>query len=141
MAIHPAYRRVIHPVHAVLLAAILPCFLGALLADLAYDASYEIQWTNFASWLVVAGLTFGGLALLWAAIDLLRADVRRERRWILYFVVLLAAWIVGFFNALVHARDAWAAMPAGLILSLIAFILAFIATWLGFSSLRTGDVK
>lgn len=141
MALHPASRRVIHPVHAVLLAAILPCFLGALLADLAYDASYQIQWTNFASWLVAAGLVFGGLALLWAAVDLLRAEVRRERLWVLYFIVLLVTWIVGFINALVHAKDAYAAMPGGLILSIVALVLAFAAIWLGFSSLRAGGVK
>lgn len=138
---HTVYRRAIHPLHAVLLAAILPCFLGAVLADLAYDASYEIQWTNFASWLVIGGLLFGGLALLWAAVDLLRADLRRDRRRVGYFVVLLVAWVVGFFNALVHAKDAWAAMPAGLVLSIVAFILALAAIWIGFSTLRAGGVK
>lgn len=58
------YPRALHPLHAVLLAGTIPLFLGALLCDLAYAASYEIQWSNFASWLIVGGLVFGGLALL-----------------------------------------------------------------------------
>ena len=91
-------------------------FLGALLSDFAYSSSYQIQWINFASWLIAGGLVFGGLALLWALIDLLRADRRGAARCV-YFLLLLATWVLGFINALVHAKDAWATMPAGLILS------------------------
>lgn len=127
----------IHPVHAFLLAAAVPLFAGALLSDIAYSSSYQVQWTNFASWLIVAGLIFSGFALLWALIELLRAD-RRGARGLVYFVILLGAWVLGFVNALIHAKDAWAAMPAGLILSAIVAVLAIAATWIGFSSLRVG---
>jgi uncharacterized membrane protein len=128
--------RLLHPVHAILLASTLPLFLGALLSDWAYSSSYQIQWLNFASWLIVGALVLGGLALAWAAIDLFRADVRWDRRTALGPIILLATWVLGFINALVHAKDAWATMPAGLILSLIVFVLALVATWLGFSTLR-----
>ena len=138
---YPLHRRNIHPVHAVLLAGMLPCFLGALLADLAYGSSYEIQWANFASWLIVGGLVFGGFAFLWALIDGLRADVRRDRRGWLYVLILLAAWVTGFLNALIHAKDAWARMPAATVMSVIVFLLTLFALWLGFSTLRTGAVK
>ena len=135
--LHP---RTIHPFHAFLLAGTVPLFLGGLLSDLAYSASYEIQWKNFASWLIVGGLVFGGFALLWALIELIRAD-RRGGRLLLYFLLLLAAWVLGFVNALVHAKDAWASMPAALILSVIVALLAVAATWLGFATLRNGGVK
>ena len=62
----------LHPLHAALLAGTVPLFLGVLLSDLTYSNSYEIQWKNFASWLLVGGLVFGGFTLLWAAIDLAR---------------------------------------------------------------------
>jgi uncharacterized membrane protein len=39
--------------------------------------------------------------------------------------------VFGFVNALVHARDAWAAMPAGLILSIVVFLLAAAAAAIG----------
>jgi uncharacterized membrane protein len=130
--------RVIHPVHAVLLAGSLPLFLGALLSDWAYSVSYEVQWTNFASWLIAGGLVFAGGALLWALVDFLRADVARDRRSTWSLLVLLGTFLLGFINALVHAKDAWAAMPSGLILSLLVFLLATAATWLGFSTLRPG---
>jgi uncharacterized membrane protein len=60
----------------VLLAGMLPLFLGALFSDIAYAQSYQIQWKNFASWLIPGALVFGGFALLWAIIDLLRAERR-----------------------------------------------------------------
>lgn len=134
------YRSPLHPVHAVLLAGALPLFLGALLSDIAYAQSYQIQWKNFASWLIPGGLVFSGLALLWAGIEFARAD-RRGHRPIAYVLALLAAWLLGLGNAFIHAKDAWASMPAALILSAIVALLALAATWLGFSLPRTGGVR
>jgi hypothetical protein len=44
--------------------------------------------------------------------------------------------VMGFVNALVHAGDAWASMPTGLVLSGIVSLLSVIAAWLGFSNYR-----
>lgn len=129
--------RTIHPLHAVLLAATIPLFLGGLLSDIAYARSYQIQWTNFASWLIAGGMVFTGFALLWSLIDLIRAD-RRKGRPLISFLLLLAMVVLGLINAFVHARDAWGAMPEGLILSAVVAVLAIVATWVGFSSLRVG---
>ena len=130
-------RRALHPINAILLAATIPLFLGALLSDLAYRKSFEIQWTNFASWLIAGGLVFGALAVIAAAVALFRAE-RRGGLVLVYFLLVLATWIVGFVNAVVHGKDAWATMPDGLILSLVAVVLACIAKWIAFSALRTG---
>ncbi len=133
--------RAIHPVHAVLLASALPLFLGALLSDWAYTNSYQIQWSNFASWLIAGALVLVGLALLWAVIGAVRADATRgPGKWI-YVGLLAATLLLGFVNALVHAKDAWATMPGGLILSVIVFFLALAAVWAGFSGPRTGEAR
>ncbi|OZI47290.1 hypothetical protein CEK29_00595 [Bordetella genomosp. 5] len=129
------YSPTVGPLHAVLLAGALPLFLGAALSDWAYAKTFEIQWNNFASWLLVGGLMIGGLALIFAIVDLFRAR-QRARGIVLYAVVLLAAWVVGFFNALIHARDAWASMPTGLILSVVGTLLMLVAVWLGFRTPR-----
>jgi uncharacterized membrane protein len=131
----------IHPLHAFLLAGCVPLFLGAFLADWAYSSTYEVQWTNFASWLLVGAMVLAGFALLWALIDLLRADRSWRGRPLIYFIVLLAAFIFGFINALVHAKDAWAKMPEALILSVIVALLVLVACWLGLSTWRSGDVR
>ena len=99
-----AIRPRIHPLHAFLLAASVPLFLGALLSDITYANSYEIQWTNFASWLLVGALVFSGFALLWSLIDLFRADRSWRGAPLIAFVILLAAWVLGFIDALVHAK-------------------------------------
>lgn len=127
----------IHPFHAVMLAASVPLFLGALLSDYAYWTTHEIQWANFASWLIAGALVFGAVALVFAVFGLFRRGGRSGRR-LLYLLLLVAMWGFGFINALVHAKDAWAAMPMGLILSVIVTVLAFVATWIGFSTLRAG---
>ena len=134
-----ATRRMgIHPVQAFLLAGTFTLFLAAVLNDIAYWSTYEVQWTNFASWLIAGGLLFGGVALLLARVDLRHAALRRGR-YLVYVLLLLAAWVLGLINALIHARDAWAAMPDGLVLSVVVVLLAGAATWLGFSRLRTGE--
>lgn len=130
-------RASIHPLHAFLLGGAHVFLASGLFSDWAYFASHEIQWKNFASWLIVGGLVLGGFALLWAFIDLFRAYPQRGRR-VLYFVLLLAVWILGFVNELVHAKDAWASMPEGLIISAITAALMTVATWIGFSTMRTG---
>lgn len=137
----PSHGIGLHPVHAVLLASILPLLLGALLSDLAYGASYQIQWTNFASWLIAGALVPAGMSAVWAAIDMFRPGGRDWRSSLIYLLLILGTFIFGFVNALVHAKDAWATMPAGLILSVITTILAVAAVWAGFSASRRGDVE
>ena len=99
------------PLHATLLAGSVPLFLGALLSDVAYYQTYQIQWSNFASWLIAGGLLFCGLALLFALVKLIPAE-RKAGHPVLYFLLLLASWVLGLINAFVHAKDAWASMPA-----------------------------
>ena len=120
--------------HAVFALSSVPLFLGALLSDWAYSSSQQTQWVNFAAWLVAGGLLIAGLALLWGAIDLLRSSATRHRRSMIYLSLLLATFVVGFINALVHAKDGWAAMPTGLVLSVVVVVLAATASMVGLAS-------
>ncbi|MBC3235983.1 MULTISPECIES: DUF2231 domain-containing protein [Pseudomonas] len=128
------------PLHAILLAGSVPLFLGALLSDVAYGQTYQIQWANFASWLIAGALVFSGFALLFALVNLLRAQ-RKSGRPAVYFLLLLAAWVLGLVNAFQHAKDAYAMMPAGLVLSVIVTLLAVVATWIGLTDLRSRGAK
>lgn len=133
------HRRALHPLHAAMLAGTIPLFLGALLSDLGYWSSYHEQWRNFSSWLIAGGLVFGGLALLAAIIGRFRAGDGRLPA--VYLLLLLATFILGLGNAFVHALDAWASMPAGLILSIVVAVLACAATWIGLSGVRAGGAR
>lgn len=117
--------------HAVIAISALPLFVGALLSDWAYSNSFQIQWINFASWLLAGALVLAGVALLCALVDVLR-----RRGHVVYLLLLLATFVLGFINALVHARDAWATMPTGLVLSAVVAVLAAAASVVGLSMLR-----
>jgi uncharacterized membrane protein len=127
--------------HAILVFSALPLFLGALLSNWAYAASYQVQWTNFASWLIAGGLVLTGVALLWAVIDIFRARATRARRGAVYLLLLTSTVVVAFINSLVHAKDGWAAMPAGLWLSLVVVLLGLVASWFGLSAVRPGGMR
>ena len=133
-----AADRPLHPLYALLLASPVPLFLGALLSDWAYSATYQIQWINFASWLIAGALVFTGFALVWSAVEALRADNRRRSRWLVVALVA-ATFLIGFVDALVHAKDGWATMPEGLVLSIFVTALAIAAAWVGLSRRPVGD--
>ncbi|RMQ42172.1 hypothetical protein ALQ04_01131 [Pseudomonas cichorii] len=137
---HPSYRSTPGPLHAILLAGTVPLFLGALLSDIAYFKTFQIQWSNFASWLIAGGLVFCGLALLFALVNLIRADHKAGRP-VMYFLLLLVTWVLGLVNAFEHAKDAWAVMPSGLVLSAIVTLLALVASWIGLTNLRSGGAQ
>lgn len=130
----------IHRIHAAVLAGTSTLVLGAALSDIAYSVSYEIQWINFASWLIVGGLVTAGIALVLAVVDLRHAE-RRAHGAIGYTLLLLATWVMSFLNALVHARDAWATMPYGLVLSIVSALMVCMLTWFRFATLHPGAIK
>jgi uncharacterized membrane protein len=136
----PGPLRPLHPLHAILLGFAFPLFLGALLSDLGYWVSYQAQWANFSSWFIAGGLLGGGFALLWALVNLFRGGMAPKTRPTIYFVVLLAMWVLGIVNILVHAKDAWAIMPESLYLSAITALLALVAAWIGYSGFRVREV-
>lgn len=136
-------RRVtpLHPLHAILLAFSFPLFLGALLSDLTYWRTFEPQWANFSSWLIAGGLFASAFAVLWALVNLFRRGTGSKTWAAIYFIVLLAMWVLGFINALVHGKDAWAIMPQALYLSAAGALLALIAAWIGYSGFDGSEVE
>ena len=129
-----------HPITSILVPIPIVCFVGAVLTDLAYvNSSGNLLWVNFSSWLITAGLVFGGLALLLLLIE----GLRRASSW-LPVALIAAAWVVEFLNALIHARDGWTAVvPLGMILSILGALLALAGGWLlrSMPRLATGDVR
>lgn len=132
--------RTIHPLNAFLLSAAVPLWLGGFLSDLGYGATAEVQWNNFADWLIAGAMVFTGFALLWSFIQLLVA----RPRWgwnLLCFALLVATFVLGLVDNFHHARDAWAIMPAAPIITGIVTLLAILAAAVGLASLRLGDLS
>lgn len=139
--IHGEYRlEPVHSLHAILLGFPFPLFLGALLADVAYWGTFQVQWSHFSSWLISGAVLAGTFLLIWSVVDLVRSTARRKGRSVLYFLALLVMWVLGFVNALVHAKDAWGVMPAGLYLSIALTLVAFFAAWVGYSGVVAREV-
>lgn len=130
---HSTARIAGHPLHPMLVPVPIACFLGTLVADIAYAASANMQWANMSAWLLLAGLVFGFFAVIAGAIDFF--GDRRIRN-------LTAAWIhaggnavalvLAIFNMLVHSRDAYTSVvPVGLILSGLTVLVLLVTGWMG----------
>ena len=127
---HAPLGAVNHPIYPALLPVVVVCFTAVVATDLVYLSNPDMMWIDFSSWLLLAGLVFGGLAGVVLIIDMIRLGGERRRALLPHFVLLFAAWVVEVFNSFVHARDGWTAVvPAGITLSAIAAILALAAGW------------
>lgn len=96
-------------------------FTLALLTDWAYVQTMILTWQDFSSWLLLAGLVAGGVAVLLWLVGL--ALYRQRPVWI---IVILNALVLAaaFLNSLVHAGDGWTAIvPWGIGLSLVTCVL------------------
>lgn len=124
-----------HPLHPMLLPIPIACFIGALLTDLAYLGSANVQWSNFSIWLITFGLIGAGLASVAGLIDYVGdRRVRALGTAKAHLVLNLSLFVVELISAFVHSRDGWTAVvPTGLTLSIVGVALLGVSGWLGSS--------
>ncbi|MFT4955691.1 MAG: putative membrane protein [Brevundimonas sp.] len=132
MTDHNRLCRMLHPLHAILLAFPIALFSFAVVTDIAYLNTAQMQWTNFSAWSITAALFFTGLVLAWAGVEAVLG--RRSAgliRALIYLAVVAVMFVVGLFNIFRHSQDAWSSVgPGGLIMSIVCAVLALIAGWL-----------
>ena len=128
--------------HRILLAFPTALFPAALVTDIAYLRTAQIQWTNFSAWLIAGALVFCGVVLAWSLIELLLAlRVDRRRRQLIYPVLLAALFVLGLLNAFKHSQDAWSSVGAfGLILSMLSTLLVLAAAFVAYSGILNREV-
>jgi uncharacterized membrane protein len=121
-----------HPIYAILLPIPVVCFVGVLVTDLTYvQSDGNLLWLAFSSWLLLAGLLFGGIAAIVLLIDFIRGPAMRLGIGWAHLLFFYAALLVELLSIFVHERDGWTAVvPVGLTLSIIGALLVLIAGWL-----------
>lgn len=128
--------------HGVLLAFPVALFSFAVVTDVAYLRTAELQWTNFSAWSITIGLVFGGVALVCALLALLVGLRSRRRSALLLHAGALALMcLLGLINAFKHSQDAWSSVGAfGLILSILTALAALVAGAVAYSGMMTEEV-
>lgn len=103
-------------------------FVAAWIFDILYIKTFQIMWTDAASWLIAIGLL---ITIIPRLIHLVQVFVTQRHRTSgaekLHFWLWLVAIVLAIFNAFVHSRDAYAVVPSGVILSTAVVILLLIA--------------
>ena len=121
------------PLYSLLVQFPVVCFVGALVADVAYWRTELFTWETFSVWLLAAGCAFAGLAGLVGLFEFVRD--RRLRSWRLawpHALTSLLAAVLSVVNVFVHSRDGYTAVvPEGLTLSAIVVVLMLAAAWMG----------
>jgi uncharacterized membrane protein len=141
-AMPAAARSSLHPLHAILLAFPVALFPAALIADITYLNTAEMQWSNLAAWAITGALLLGGPALLWAVVSAVRArPAAGIGRRLVYPVLLAVMWLLGLVNAFQHSRDGWSSVGTlGLSLSILSALCALTAAWIAHSTRRVGEI-
>lgn len=120
------------PVHAMLIPFPIACFTMAMLTDIIYSNTPQVQWANFSQWLLAFGLLMGVLAAIFGLIDFLAAGRARPRIGWFHFGGNAIVLLLALANNFVHARDGWTGvMPTGLTLSVITVLLMVVTGFLG----------
>jgi uncharacterized membrane protein len=122
-----------HPLHPMLVPIPITCFVGALVTDLAYWRSANMQCANMSAWLLTAGLIVALLAVIAGLIDFLGDRRIRDLRavWI-HAGGNAVALVLAIFNAFIHSRDAYTSVvPTGLILSALTVLILLVTGWMG----------
>ena len=130
------WRSFANPLHAILLAFPVALYPSALLSDITYLNTAEVQWSNFSSWLIAWADCFAGLVLAWALLSLFFGRLRNAGGiGLIYLGSVAAMFVLGVINALQHARDGWHSVGTfGLVLSALCTLLAFVAAYLAHST-------
>lgn len=99
-------------------------FVAAWIFDIIYIFSTEIMWVESASWLITFGLLIAiiprliNLVQVWISHSNPQGSATKAHFW-----AWLVAIILAIFNAFIHSRDAYAVVPAGVILSTLVVLL------------------
>ena len=122
-----------HPIHPMLVPIPITCFVGTLVTDIAYWRTANMQWANFSSWLLTAGLIVALLAVIAGFIDFLgERRIRDLRAVYIHAGGNAIALVLAIFNAFVHSRDGYTSVvPAGLILSALTVVILLVTGWMG----------
>lgn len=122
------------PVHAALAAFPIACFSLTVLTDIAYWRTLNLMWLHFSEWLLLAGVTFGTLALLVRALEYLIGGLRPSWPAVLGGVATL---LLAAVNNFIHTADGWTAViPYGLSLSVATVLAMLVTAWLARSGVR-----
>lgn len=121
------------PVHAMLVPFPIVCFTGAMLTDIAYVNSPQVQWANFSQWLLAFGLGFAGLAAICGLVDWFgnRTAARPGSGW-LHMVGNVVVLALALINNFVHSRDGWTGVvPTGITLSVLTVAIMVVTGFIG----------
>jgi uncharacterized membrane protein len=98
-------------------------FVAAMIFDVIYANTAEILWVKSAAWLVSMGLVFAivprliNLCYVWFGKNRAPVAVKVD------FWLNVVAVVTALVNAFVHSRDAYAAIPDALWLSVATVVL------------------
>jgi uncharacterized membrane protein len=130
---------VMHQLHRFFMSFPIVCFTLALLTDVAYWQTSFLMWHDFSSWLLLAGLVGGVMALIAGLVGLLAGA--RSLPW-LYWLGVLVAFALAIVNSLVHAGDGWTAIvPTGLALSTATVVVMLATAWVGRTTVSVAGLQ
>ena len=120
-----------HPIHPMLIPFPIACFVLTLLSDIALWRTAHEFWATASLWLLGIGLIFAALAAVAGLIDVVSDDQIRGMKdaWLHAGGNVLAV-VIELYNWYMRLEGG-AAIPTGLVLSLIVVLILLFTGWKG----------
>ncbi len=131
-----------HPIHPMLIPFPIAFFIATFVCDLAYWQSANAIWAMAAIWLLGAGIVMAALAAVAGLTDVLgdrRIRALNDVWWhaggnVIVVLIQIVSWYLRY------TQGASAAVPTGLVLSLIVVCLLVFTGWKGWDMVYRGRV-
>jgi uncharacterized membrane protein len=120
-----------HPIHPMLIPFPIACFVLTLFSDIALWRTGNDFWTAASLWLLGIGLIFAALAAVAGLVDVVSDDQIRSMTdaWMHAGGNVLAV-VIELYNWYMRLEGG-AAIPTGLVLSLIVVLILLFTGWKG----------
>jgi uncharacterized membrane protein len=123
------------PLHAMLVPIPLVCFCAALVTDIVYWQTAEMQWANMSAWLLLVGFIVALFAAVAGLIDFLYYEhARRLRAGWIHLLGNVTVLVLALIDNLIHTRDAYTSVvPSGLVVSCLIVLALLVTGWNGWA--------
>ena len=120
-----------HPIHPMLVAFPIVCFVLTFITDIIYTRSHDATWASASIWLLVVGLVMAALAAVAGLTDFMGDERIRGADAVKHMLANVTAVVLEVVNVVLRWRDSAFIDSTGIYISGIVVLILLYSGWKG----------